>query len=232
MKDFVYICRSGENEELKYSIRSVLKIFPEARIWVVGGKPNWYIGNYIGVAQDQDKYTNALNNLRAICKSTEISESFILMNDDFFILKSFNLEESFHGGYLINKINRYTGTTRSAKYTAKLQTTYKSLAMDGIEDILDYELHVPMAMEKNKLDAIITKYPTLLWRSTYGNIYNLRGTEIKDVKFYSNPLLNSKSTNIAEDSIFISTQDESFKNIYKEVLSLMLDKPSAFETKV
>jgi hypothetical protein len=229
MKDFVYICRSGDNEELKYSIRSVLKIFPGARIWVVGGKPNWYIGNYIGVAQDQDKYTNALNNLMAICKSTEISESFILMNDDFFILKGFNLEESFHGGYLINKINRYAGTTRSAKYITKLETTYRSLAREGIEDILDYELHVPMAMEKNKLNKIITKYPTLLWRSMYGNIYNLKGTEITDVKFYSNPMHNSKSSKITEDSIFISTQDESFKDLYAVKFKDILSEPSNVE---
>lgn len=229
MKNFVYICRSGHNEELRYSIRSVLKIFPEAQIWVVGGKPDWYIGNYVEVEQDQDKYTNALNNLRAICKSTEISEFFILMNDDFFILKSFNLEESFHGGYLINKINKYVGTTRSSKYIAKLDTTYKSLAKEGIQDILDYELHVPMAMEKNKLNEIITKYPTLLWRSMYGNVYNLKGTEIKDVKFYSNPLHNSKASQITEDSIFISTQDESFKSIHKEVFNNMLNKPSNFE---
>jgi hypothetical protein len=229
MTDFVYICRTGDNEELRYSIRSVLKIFPEAIIWVVGGKPSWYVGNYIGVGQDQDKYTNALNNLKAICESTEISESFILMNDDFFILKSFNLEESFHGGYLINKINRYSGTTRSSKYTMKLDTTYKSLAKKGIEDILDYELHVPMAMEKNKLNEIITKYPTLLWRSMYGNMYNLKGTEIKDVKFYSNPLHNSKASQITEDSIFISTQDESFKHLYATTFKHIFSEPSSLE---
>ena len=37
--NFIYICRVGENEELRYSIRSVLNSFPEANIWVIGGKP-------------------------------------------------------------------------------------------------------------------------------------------------------------------------------------------------
>ena len=80
--DFVYICRSGDNEELRYSIRSVIRSFPKANIWVVGGKPVWYKGNYIIVEQNQDKYTNALNNIIAICNSKEISVSFIFMNDD------------------------------------------------------------------------------------------------------------------------------------------------------
>ena len=56
--DFVYICKDGVNEELKYSIRSVVESFPEAIVWVVGGKPDWYIGNYIKVEQKESKYKN------------------------------------------------------------------------------------------------------------------------------------------------------------------------------
>jgi hypothetical protein len=172
MIDFVYICRTGDNEELKYSIRSVLKSFPDSRIWVVGGKPNWYKGHYIQVDQNHDKYTNALNNLRTICKSKEISESFILMNDDFFILKNFDLNTAFHGGYLIDKIDRYVAITQSSKYITKLKLTYKKLISEGIEQPIDYELHEPIKMEKDKLNNIIIKYDAFLWRSMYGNIYN------------------------------------------------------------
>ncbi len=87
MTDFVYICKDGANEELKYSIRSVVESFPEANIWLVGGKPEWYTGNYIEVEQKDSKYKNAVKNLQIICLSQEISESFILMNDDFYIIK-------------------------------------------------------------------------------------------------------------------------------------------------
>jgi len=47
--DFVYICKDGVNEELKYSIRSVVESFPETNIWVVGGKPDWYTGRDISI---------------------------------------------------------------------------------------------------------------------------------------------------------------------------------------
>jgi hypothetical protein len=80
--DFVYICKPGDNEELRYSIRSVLYSFPDARIYVVGGKPKWYSGNYIFVDQKHHKYANAINNLQAICDSNDILEEFLLMNDD------------------------------------------------------------------------------------------------------------------------------------------------------
>lgn len=96
--NFVYVCRDGENEELRYSIRSVLSSFPEAKIWVVGGKPSWYIGNYIEVKQSQSKYGNVLNNLKSICNSELIEESFVFMNDDFFIVNKIDTIDIFHGG--------------------------------------------------------------------------------------------------------------------------------------
>jgi hypothetical protein len=61
--------------------------FPEAKVWLVGGKPDWYSGNFIEVDQKHHKYANAINNLQALCNSEEISNNFILMNDDFFIIK-------------------------------------------------------------------------------------------------------------------------------------------------
>jgi hypothetical protein len=228
MKDFVYICRSGDNEELRYSIRSVAKLFPNVRIWVVGGKPSWYNGDYIEVVQSKNKYANALNNLIAICKSKEISESFILMNDDFFILKKFELDEVFNGGLLIDKIDRYSSVSES-KYTRKLIDTHQGLMAIGINNVLDYELHVPMAMEKEKLSFVIKKYPNLLWRSVYGNMYQLGGTQIMDVKIYNNKAYSSRSAKLSNNSTFVSTQDESFETIHKEVLSDMFNEASIFE---
>jgi hypothetical protein len=227
--DFVYICRSGENEELRYSIRSVVNWFPEARIWVVGGKPDWYLGNYIEVAQDRHKYANAFNNIIAICDSKEISKSFVLMNDDFFILNKFDLNDIFNGGLLSNKIKRSREVTNNSRYLRKLTETRDTLKSNNLHDILDYELHVPMVFEKNKLDTIVKKYPELLWRSMYGNLYNLGGKEIKDVKVYNDPKLSDKSMIVNKDSIFVSTQDESFKIIYESFLKEMFLHPSKLE---
>ena len=85
--DLVYICRSGDNEELRYSIRSMVANVPHDNLWVVGGKPSWYIGKHIPVKQSDDKYDNARNNLKAIVESSEISDRFILVNDDFYVTK-------------------------------------------------------------------------------------------------------------------------------------------------
>jgi len=163
--DFVYICKDGVNEELKYSIRSVVESFPEANIWLVGGKPDWYIGNYIEVEQKESKYKNAVKNLQTICLSQEISESFILMNDDFYIIKKINKIENFHSGFLLDKINLYQKLNGNSQYTRKLSGTYKKLKALGFENPLDYELHVPMIMEKEKLKIVLELLDQFLWRS-------------------------------------------------------------------
>ena len=81
--DFVYICRDGDNEELRYSIRSVIHSFPEASIWIVGGKPKWYSGNHIEVKQNSVKYKNAVSNLLPICNSEEITDRLLYEKDVF-----------------------------------------------------------------------------------------------------------------------------------------------------
>ena len=228
--DFVYICKPGDNEELRYSIRSVLYSFPDANIWVVGGKPAWYSGNYIPVDQKHHKYANAIYNLQAICDSDKISEEFILMNDDFFIIKKINKIDNFYNGLLSIKIDRYTKITGSSMYIKKLILTKNRLIEYGIEDPLDYELHIPMVMQKEKLKDIILKYPSCLWRSMYGNIYNVGGSQMEDVKIYTNKKHSARSNEIAEHSTFLSTEDQAFGLALDKVLSKMFISPTIHES--
>jgi hypothetical protein len=228
--DFVYICKPGDNEELRYSIRSVLYSFPNAKIWVVGGKPNWYSGNYIFVDQNHHKYANAINNLKSICDSNEIQEEFVLMNDDFFIIKKIDRIDQFYNGPISTKINKYTQITGSSMYIKKLILTRTRLIEYGIDNPLDYELHIPMVMEKEKLKRIILKYPSCLWRSMYGNIYAVGGSQMEDVKIYTNKKHSARSNEITEHSTFLSTEDQAFGLAFNKVLSRMFFNPTQHES--
>lgn len=228
--DFVYICKDGENEELRYSLRSVTASFPDARVWIVGGKPPWYIGDYIFVPQQSAKYINAINNLKAICASEQISEQFILMNDDFFIIEKINSIENFHGGLLLDKINLYKKITSKSGYIIKLEQTFNKITDLGIPDALDYELHVPMIMEKKKLKAVLRHGHQLLWRSMYGNVYSIGGTEMKDVKVYTEGPLMAKSYEItSKEHKYLSSTDTSFQMLYSLILKKMFSTKSKYE---
>jgi hypothetical protein len=226
--NFVYICRDGENEELRYSIRSVLAHFPKAEIWVVGGKPKWYTGNFIRVRPRGQKYYNARKNLEAIVLSDKIPEDFILMNDDFFIMLPIKNIGYYNGGRLEDKLIRYKKKSASSSYTKMLEATLEGIKSLGIKNPIDYELHVPMPMTKTKLRQVIP-YP-FLWRSVYGNLFEVGGIEISDVKIYKQEYINPKvDEKKIYQSKFLSTEDRSFNELLTKILKDRFPNPSELE---
>lgn len=233
MLDVVYICRNGDNEELRYSIRSVVKNLPHARIWVVGGKPAWYTGKYIKVQQSKSKFQNAKANIVAITKSTEISDNFILMNDDFFIVSPVDEVKYYHAGSLQRKLDYFLSTHPGSQYTALLQKSMNVLQRMGIKDPLDYALHVPMMMNKERLKEILPL--GISWRLAYGNIYSVGGEFIdstenktRDVKMY---IRDNKLTDVSGNplsKIYLSTDDASFVQLEKMFKEMFPDR-SAYE---
>ena len=228
--DFVYICKDGNNEELRYSIRSVVQSFPDSKIWVVGGKPPWYSGNYIEVSQNLSKYRNAIENLKALCNSENISDKFVLMNDDFYIIKNIDSIKDYHGGPLLEKINLYQKLNSNSNYTRKLAATYKKIKSLGIENPLDYELHIPMVMEKEKLKQTLEHNYQFLWRSIYGNVFNVGGEQMEDVKVYVKGPLVLKSYNLKKDDhIYLSSADTSFDILFNNILKKQFTQKTKYE---
>lgn len=224
--DCVYVCRDGNNEELKYSIRSAEKNLPHDKIWVVGGKPNWYKGNFIPIKPVGGAYKNVRNSLKTIANTPEISDSFILMNDDFFIMKEIETLKYYYSGSLREKVKSRLSTAPSSLYTTFLGRTQYELERARIEDPLDYELHVPMIFEKEKLLEVVDSPG--LWRSMYGNLNNVGGEQMNDVKIYSRGVnLNEYGVDI-EDSTFLSSDDQMFLQL-KPIMEEAFPDPSSCE---
>jgi len=220
MLDFVYICREGDNEELRYSIRSVVQNLPHANIWVVGGKPRWYQGNYIPVKQKGTKFENARANMNAIVSCNQISNDFILMNDDFFIMSPIDYVKDYHCGTLNQKIDYFVNKHPKSKYTKLLINSMKVLRRSGINNPIDYTLHIPMNMNREKLKRIMSM--SISWRLAYGNIYRINSEKVtlrpgsaKDVKIY---LEDNKLTDVSSNplsDIYLSTEDRAFIRMKK-----------------
>lgn len=226
--DLVYVCRDGNNEELKYSIRSAVANLPHDNVWVVGGKPDWYVGNHIPVPQNSGAYENVRTSLRAIVDHTEVSQDFILMNDDFFIVKPVKDVNYFYSGTMDEKINNYMANKKSYGYITLLSNTKRELKRLGYEDILDYELHVPFPMNKEKLIPILEM--KTLWRSLYGNIYAVGGSKMDDVKIYSKNKYDFDAKEYLDSEyIFLSTIDDSFDYILNSLLWDLFPNKSKYE---
>ena len=224
---FVYLCRKGPNEELRYSIRSVLKSFPDANILVVGEAPSWYVGKLLFVQQNSAKYENVSNSLKEIAISDLVEDNFILMNDDFYFLS--NEYGYYHEGSLQDKYDAYRDISQAASYNKKLLDTLSKLRRLGYTDPLSYELHIPFPVEKRKLAKII-KYSDILWRSIYGNIFEVGGPMISDVKVYSSSSMSFKSYDyLSGSSPFLSTNDLSFKDVEQNFLKHSFNQKTIYE---
>jgi hypothetical protein len=227
--DYVYICRKGENEELRYSIRSLVKNLPTGNIWVVGYKPSWYTGNFIPVKDRHYKFDNIKKCMSAIIDNDQISKDFVSMHDDFFIIKKMDSVPILYGGLLEDRVSLYKKLSPSSMYTGLLEKTYKRLVKLGIPNPLDYDIHVPMIMNREMLKQTIDM--PYLERSNYGNILNIGGTMSNDVKVYSRGRMSSRSYDFLNgESYFISTEDNSFEKI-KPTLQNLFPEPSAYEVK-
>jgi hypothetical protein len=219
--DYVYICRSGDNEELRYSLRSLQKNLPNGNVWLIGGKPDWYTGNYLQVDDVGNKFDNITNCYKILPTIDSLSNNFVLMNDDFFILKPITEVPIIYHGTLENKIINSVSINGISRYSRTLAKAKKDLLLNGIKNPLCYDVHFPMVFNKSLLEKM--DHTNNAPRSTYGNIYNIGGIELNDVKIYKT------STNIdISGSSFISTEDNSFYLIEDSLKQLFPD-PSMFE---
>ena len=224
---FVYLCRRGPNEELRYSIRSVVKNFPDAKILVVGEAPSWYSGDLLPVKQNSTKYANVSNNLREIVNSDLVEDDFIVMNDDFYFLG--NEYGYYHEGSLQEKYETYRDINGPSSYNKKLLDTSNKLKRLGYSDPLSYELHIPFPVEKTKL-AKIVRYTNILWRSVYGNMFHVGGEKVSDVKVYFENRMSFKSYDyMSGSSPFLSTNDSSFKEVERKLLKHLFKKKTVYE---
>ena len=210
--DIVYFVKNAdENPELTYSLRT-LKNFPHAKVWFYGGCPkNLQPDEHVYERQiSLTKYSNVSNMMYDVCCNNNITESFWLFNDDFFILKKLTseymhlLEKGVHNGSLIRQIERCENTTDGVNgYTRKLRRTLEWLEENDYPT-RNYEMHLPMLINRKKMKKVLdgTKHCS---RSKYGNIYLEPNINTPDVKIFSR-------TCEPRQEDFLSTSDDSFEN--------------------
>jgi len=190
--DFVYLLGKGsrwQDNELRYSMRSLEQNVPHRRIIVAGERPDWLSEKVLHlpcVDEYPNKLQNATQKIRIVCQTFGISEDFVLMNDDFFIMKPIDAIGSFTDRELKDLIREHE--TQGGYYFAALRTTDYLLQEAGIDTRKNFELHVPMVVNREKFlditNTIEWRRTPYLFRSVYGNVLGLSSKQKKDVKIY------------------------------------------------
>lgn len=211
--EVAYYVKDDAGAELKYSLRSIDKHLKPDRVIIVGGKPKWLTGvDHIPTIQDGTKYENALRNQNALLAS-DLGQSFVMMNDDFFVMKSLSEIPVYNFGTYKWWLTHVLKSRQSRYYFNSLDTRDLLKSLNTKQEPTCYELHVPMQFDKFKLQetfSIIRNYerpnPGIQPRSVYGTVFGLGGEQIQDVKVYGCADMPDTSAN------FLSCDDKTWES--------------------
>lgn len=167
--DIVYVVRPGDrNEELRYSLRSLTNL-PHRHVWIAGHMPPWINAGLVGhipTTQTGSKADNSRSNLVAALNTAAVSDPFVLMCDDFYIMRPLEQLPVVNAGPLAAVI----ADSAEGTYRRGLTETLEKLRAEGIADPVAYDgLHCPQQFNKAGLAEILAagwrKYAT-----AYGNL--------------------------------------------------------------
>lgn len=206
--DVVYpvkLTRNG-NRELRLSLRSLSNI-PHRNVYVVAPERiEWLSDNvrFIECPDDHVSYENVNRKLLAACSVADLSENFVYMNDDIFIMqKMTEIPYWALSSTLQTRLDEYK-VAGMGIYEQDLMKTKRFLE-EYRQSTIDFETHSPIVFHKGILEQILTQNIRLGHRHTlYGNLTHQEPTYTKDFKLY---FTDGK---IDENQPIISTIEEAF----------------------
>lgn len=225
--DAVYIVKQGASSwadnELRYSIRS-LKNIKFDKLWIVGHKPDFIDCNHIKCDDPYEKQSNAIHKILKVCDS-QISDDFILLNDDFLFLEPQELVT-----YHREPDLREFGKELQSKYGQALKNAFEYLATYNL-GYKNYEVHYPMVFNKTKFKELFSKIDyinkPMTYRSIYGNYYKLDSQLTEDFKAFTQPQVEE-----LKRGKFLSTDNPVVRNMFfVKWLNRKFPEPSNFEVK-
>jgi len=180
--DIVYILREWADNclELRYSLRS-LKNIEHDKVYIIWYKPEW-VENVIHISAEDPykiKSLNALHKINIACNYKNISDDFILMNDDFYITKE--TEIKYYNQWSI--MDHYLEKRDRLQRGSYINNLYKTFQL--FPRWKDFSLHTPIVYNKVKFLALQTKYDMTQWyllRNLYCNHYWIVWEYLKDFK--------------------------------------------------
>lgn len=230
MIDVVYPIRNKpsywKDNELKYSLRSVEKHLTNVRnVWIIGRLPEG-ITNVMHIpAKDPFNIpdTNILHKTLIACQRAEISDPFLFMNDDHYLLQDFDAE--FFPNFYMGTLEEFVARRGSDPYGHRARHTLAYLQAKGLPTKY-FDVHYPILYKKqgfidHVVDSIKHEKSGYILKSLYGNGMNLEGTPIdKDCKGHIAP---------SEKAICFSTHNRVTGAVY-QFLEYKFNGKSRFES--
>ena len=223
--DAAYFVRAGENEELRYSLRSLTNVIPAPdNVWIVGDPPDWYTGPHIPGNRYDTKQRNVYDNVRIIAEHPDLPETVAVWNDDMYAVAPAVVEIAYR--CTLAEHLRRAGLGSWWGQSLKMTRTY--LGMLGYPDPLSYELHRPLPIHRASMAQILADAADMSignppqWRTLYGNLTGAGGEQALDGKVYgeSRPMPTGP---------WLSSSDHNFERV-RPILADLYPDPSPWES--
>lgn len=222
-----------QDNELRYSLRSIEKNLEQpGRVWIIGHKPEW-VRNVRHIPfpdpYKSNKDANLILKLIRVAVEPDLSDRFIAMSDDHYVLKPTS-RSFFDTVYYQEKLVPGTVFGQS-KWSTRLKRTFDLFHKMGQKEVYNCEGHIPYMLHKQRClklleydfghDIGYTVF-TLYFNSfphTYARIdENVSYAQVDSLK----PFDLSKSR-------FVYNNDLGLTPAFKQFLSQNFDAPSSFE---
>lgn len=222
--------RPGENEELRYALRSwQTNLVDDLHLLVVGDKPDWLNPDEFVSGNSHDQApANVFDNiyLGAAAAVLNNADEAIVMNDDFFCMDPTpgvvpvrrNLTLAQHA----NLYPQY----RHLWWCRSLDLTASWLSEAGFPHPWSYEVHRPLLCSPAALLSALSKWEGGLegdipqWRTMYGVLNHVEAHPVEDVKL--------GVPGVAAHSAWVSTADETWPT-YGRAIAQRFPTPSRWE---
>lgn len=217
-----------ENIELRYSLRSLenmphrnVHIFSDYIPWL-SKKVKWHPSSD---RPDKARFANVNTTLLRACDDPNISDPFVFMNDDFFVMQKIKEIPYYVNGTLQQHFDYLHKTYRGSKYMHDILETQSELKRLGL-GTLDFEVHAPIIFYKDELRKILKAYPNAACRrSIYGNVMKVDWEQAIDFKIYG------FGDQFDHNRPFVSTADANFRRQsgVRSMIRSQFTQPSPYE---
>lgn len=220
--DVVYPLCGGslwQDNELRYSLRSLEGKFEALNIYVVGKAPKWFTGRVIPFKDGLDMVQNVYRKQRLICNIKSISDDFLYMNDDIYLLEPFQIAHYWSG----TVYERFGKVTPSLEYWGITST---------LPEWKNYSTHTPFVINKKEWLSIFRgieyKKPFFI-RDRYGNLSEgFHSIELEsDVKYLG--IKTSELVSFIHGLPFFSTPSYMDFNNLEKLMNNIYPTPSRWE---
>lgn len=199
MIDVVYALGTGSFKhdfEIRMSLRSIEKYLSGVRhVWIIGERPEWLqnINHLHAIETSKIPDTNIHSKIALACNWKEVSDEFLFMNDDHYLLSPFEAETFPY--FFSGTMEQFVGT-RSDGYGRRVKATLSHLKSKDLPTKY-FDMHYPIRYNKA---AYIQHVSTLPWdtakdgyviKSLYANSLKIEGTEQEDNKVNTIPPIKS-----------------------------------------